>query len=147
MGRSTLKVERNGAFVVPLGAKVPIVGCQSVARGSPLSRPRSVRSQFLVMRGALCDVNCALLGCPVMEGFEPLAPPSRYLSRFRACSWIGPQKGLELALRSFLPTSHAVVTSCLLQIGRPVDPLHPRIELARSPCDIGGLLAQVPDVE
>src|ERR1700677_3568285 len=82
-----------------------------------------------------------------MEGFEPLAPPSRYLSRFRACSWIGPQKGLELALRSFLPTSHAVVTSCLLQIGRPVDPLHPRIELARSPCDIGGLLAQVPDVE
>ena len=29
------------------------------ARGSPLSRPRSARSQFLVMRGALCDVNCA----------------------------------------------------------------------------------------
>jgi hypothetical protein len=62
MGHSTLKVGRAPGFEALLEAKVPSVGCQSVARESPLSHPRSVRSQFLVMPGALCGPLAVIEG-------------------------------------------------------------------------------------
>ena len=67
-----------------------------------------------------------------MGDLNPCALPSRYRSRSRLGFWLGLQNGLELALRTYLPTSGAIATSCLLELGRPVDLLNPCIELASS---------------
>jgi hypothetical protein len=91
---------------------------------------------------------CTVLGCPVLRGFEPLRAALALPEPFQGLSfWIGPQNGLELALRSFLPTSHAIVTSRLLQLGRPIDLLDPCIELAYMAGDVRSLLTQAPYVE